>query len=185
LGGAGGSSVRVVCPGVERWDVKTASDPARNAIDAKHPKVRTIDWLVAQQHGPIGKFTPRVAPFETTVFKVKSVTLVEAKKEADQDIHLVIRDDHPPPTHQMIVEFPNVDCGVQRFKSSIAKARKAIEAYMSQCGHVSDNGWTQLTGWATIKGVGFFDLVHGTKQHGVADNDAELHPALQFTAGTC
>jgi len=55
---------------------------------------------------------------------------------------------------------------------------------MGECGHVA-NGWTQLTGWATIKGVGFFDLVHGSKQHGVADNDVELHPVLQFTAGTC
>jgi hypothetical protein len=55
---------------------------------------------------------------------------------------------------------------------------------MGTCGHVVD-GWTQLTGFATIKGVGFFDLVHSSKQHGVADNDAELHPVLQFNAGTC
>jgi len=85
----------------------------------------------------------------------------------------------------MIVEFPNVTCGVNRFKGSIAKARNAIVAYMSKCGHVDTFGWTQLTGFATITGVGFFDLVHGTKQHGVADNDAELHPALKFTAVTC
>lgn len=117
--------------------------------------MRTIDWLVAQPHGPIGKHTPRIAPFETTVFKVKSVTLVEAKKETDRDIHLVIRDDHPPPTHQMIVEFPDVACGVERFRSLIGNARAAVEAYMAQCGHVADNGWTQLMGWATIRGVGF------------------------------
>jgi hypothetical protein len=170
--------------GHDRWDVKTLSDEARGAVDAKHPKIRTIDWLVKQQHGPIHKDTARIADFETTVFLVKDVTLVEAKKEpGDNDIHLVIRDDHAPPTHHMIVEFPNVACGVKRFARAVAKARGAIEDYMKTCGRVV-KGWTQLRGTATIRGVGFFDLPHPTKQHGVADNDAELHPALGFT-GSC
>jgi hypothetical protein len=42
----------------------------------------------------------------------------------------------------------------------------------------------QLHGTATIRGVGFFDLLHGTSQHGVAPNEVELHPALRFT-GSC
>ena len=169
--------------GHDRWDVKTLSDDARGAVDAKHPKVRTIDWLVMQQHDPIHKDTALITGFESTVFIVKDVTLVEAKKEGDKDIHLVIRDDHAPPTHHMIVEFPNPTCGVKRFTSAVAKARGGIEDYMKTCGRVV-KGWTQLRGTATIRGVGFFDLPHPTKQHGVADNDAELHPALGFT-GSC
>jgi hypothetical protein len=170
--------------GHDRWDVKTLSDDARGAVDAKYPQVRTIDWLVTRQHGVIHRDTPRIRGFETTVFMVKKVTLVEAKKEPDDnDIHLVIRDDHAQPTHQMIVEFPNVACGVKRFARSVAKARAAIEDYMATCGR-RVKGWTQLRGTATIRGVGFFDLPHSTKQHGVADNDAELHPALGFK-GSC
>jgi hypothetical protein len=46
--------------GHDRWDVKTLSDDARGAVDAKHPKVRTIDWLVMQQHDPIHKDTARI-----------------------------------------------------------------------------------------------------------------------------
>src|SRR5262249_10201781 len=50
-------SFRVVCPGVDRWDVKTASDRARNAIDARRPQVQTIAWLGSQPHGKIGRHT--------------------------------------------------------------------------------------------------------------------------------
>jgi hypothetical protein len=69
--------------GHDRWDVKTLSDDARGAVDAKHPQVRTIDWLVTRQHGLIHRDTSRIRGFETTVFIVKKVTLVEAKKEPD------------------------------------------------------------------------------------------------------
>jgi hypothetical protein len=169
--------------GSDRRDVKTLSDPDRRAVDAKHPQVRTIDWLVTQTHGPIRRRTPRIEGFETTVFIVQDVTLVEAKKEPDNDVHLVIRDDHPPPTHHMIVEFPNVACGVKRFPRTVAKARAAIEQYLEECGRRKD-AWTSLRGTATIRGVGFFDLPHNTKQHGVADNEAELHPVLGFK-GSC
>ena len=83
-----------------------------------------------------------------------------------------------------IEPFPNPACGVKRFKGSIAKARAAIDAYMRDCGHVV-RGWTQLRGTATIRGVGFFDLRHPTKQHGGAGNDAQLHPVLGFKAAPC
>jgi len=49
---------------------------------------------------------------ESTKYMLKDVALVEAKVEADQDMHLVIRDDHGEPTDKMIVEFPNSDCNV-------------------------------------------------------------------------
>src|SRR2546427_6999729 len=87
------ADARLACGGKDRWSVKTASDADAPAIDAKHPKLRTIDWLVSQTHDPIHKATPRIRPFETTIFVVRNVTLVEAKREEDGDIHLVIRDD--------------------------------------------------------------------------------------------
>ena len=37
---------------------------------------------------------------------------MEPKVEADQDVHLVVRDDHGTPTDRMLVEFPNSECNV-------------------------------------------------------------------------
>jgi hypothetical protein len=45
------------------------------------------------------------------------------------------------------------------------------------------SSFTQLKGEATIRGVGFFDFLHG--QTGVAPNGIELHPVLKFTNATC
>src|SRR6266540_3631716 len=84
---------RLAC-GKDRWAIKTTADADAATIDAKHPKVRTIDWLISQTHAPIHKTTARIEPFETTVFIVRDVTLVEAKGEDDGDVHLVIRDQH-------------------------------------------------------------------------------------------
>jgi hypothetical protein len=52
------------------------------------------------------------------------------------------------------------------------------------CRTGSTNGRAQLHGTATFRGVGFFDLLHGSTQHGVAPNEVELHTALRFQA-TC
>jgi hypothetical protein len=42
-----------------------------------------------------------------------------------------------------------------------------------------------LSGTAALIGVGFFDLSHGGEQHGVAENNIELHPVLAFSAENC
>ena len=47
----------------------------------------------------------------------------------------------------------------------------------------NNSSFTHLTGKATIRGVGFFDFLHG--QTGVAPNGIELHPVLRFTNATC
>jgi hypothetical protein len=112
----------------------------------------------------------------------------EAKLEDDRDIHLVVHDEHPE--HTMLVEFPDTACEPAKsspYAARIARAREALYRLVTRCTgkRPSFSDWTPLTGRATIKGVGFFDLVHSSKQHGVADNDAELHPVLQFNAGTC
>jgi hypothetical protein len=123
---------------------------------------------------------------ERTKYVLKDVTLVEAKVEEDQDLHLVIRDNQTP-RNQMIVEFPNSTCNVNApptYKGLIKKARAAVDALLPVCRTGGKQGWVLLHGTATIRGVGFFDLVHGSNQHGVAANEVELHPALRFT-GSC
>jgi hypothetical protein len=42
-----------------------------------------------------------------------------------------------------------------------------------------------MTLHATITGVGFWDVEHGTPQKGRAPNDLELHPVLKFSRAKC
>jgi hypothetical protein len=185
--GSGATAV-AVCGGVNRWNVKTLSDlrGPNPPLLKRDAEVRTIEYLVTQPHDKIGTQTPRLVGLERTKYVLKDVTLVEAKVEEDQDLHLVIRDDQTP-QNRMIVEFPNGVCNVNApptYKGLIKKARAAVDALIPLCRTSGKQGWVQLRGTATIRGVGFFDLVHGTRQHGVAPNEVELHPALRF-AGSC
>ena len=181
----------VLCGGSNRWDVKTLSD--LRGPDApklkRNAERRTINYLVTQEHGPIGKHTPRLLGVERTKYVLTDVTLIEAKVEEDQDVHLVIRDEQGEPGDHMIVEFPNVDYNVTaptRYKNQIAQARADVAALIPQCRTGFKKGWAQFRDGttATIRGVGFFDLVHGSNLHGVAENEVELHPVLAFH-GSC
>lgn len=49
----------------------------------------------------------------------------------------------------------------------------------------SFGSFTPIGGKATIVGVGFWDVKHGTAQRGRAPQDIELHPVLEFTRGVC
>jgi hypothetical protein len=79
--------------------------------------------------------------------------LVEMKLEDDHDIHPVI---------------------------AVPSAPSAI---IAACGQPSSSHFTDISGRATVTGVGFFDIPHG--QTGVAPNAIELHPVLKFLASSC
>jgi hypothetical protein len=82
----------------------------------------------------------------------------------------------------MIAEFPKAGC---RPESGSAKAKqmdKARADFVAACG-TPPKGKPfvyRSTATATITGVGFFDLKHGTPQLGRAPHDGELHPVLKF-----
>lgn len=148
-------------------------------------KTSSVDRLRATNVTPAQFSTPRTSPVETTVYRVHA-TMVEARLEKDHDIHLVIAQPGAP-THTMIVELPDATCaGVTSSikKSQIAAARAA---FIAKCGMPAayPAPFKQLSGSATITGVGFIDVVHSTPQNGVAPNDIELHPVLSFTATIC
>jgi hypothetical protein len=108
--------------------------------------------------------------------------LIEMKLEDDHDIHLVIGVPSSP-KKTMIVEFPDPNCNGASSSPKRAKMASARSAIIAACGQPSSSHFTNLSGRATITGVGFFDIPHG--QTGVAPNAIELHPVLKFTAATC
>jgi hypothetical protein len=164
--------------GVWRWDVKTLSDPLRTAVDFSAIPKNLLRLRRLTAPSSLGSTTPRLPGIERHTYDVRA-QVVEAKVEDDEDIHLVIASRRYP-NRTMIVEFPNPNCIASGFKRD--RMRAARREVLDACGSFSTSSFTTLRGNVRIKGVGFWDEIHG--QTGVAPNGIELHPVLRFR-GTC
>ena len=155
--------------GVERWAVKTLSDPDAGTVDlvAKSTTVAGMNLLLAPS---LPDDNSTRLPSERQAFRV-TATLVKYKLESDQDIHLVLAGGGKT----MIAELPSVHCDVgARARHAMLAARGRLEReYGAASGH-----WTYVGRSTTLTGVRFFDFQHG--QSGVADNAVELHPVFGF-----
>lgn len=155
--------------GVERWSVKTLTDPGASQVTLT-PKPATVEDLAALPV-PAG-FGPDAARLdqELQTYTV-AATFVEFKEEADSDIHLVI---HGSSGQSMIAEIPDPRCAQgSRVLSQISGARTQ---FVERFGQPSPTSWTQANAHITLTGVLFFDIPHG--QRGVAPNAIELHPVI-------
>jgi hypothetical protein len=148
--------------GSERWSVKTGQDAQAGSISLT-PTVTTIANLVALPAPTSPPSNGRVAPNETTVWQLVNVNITLSKNEADSDKHIVVSDG----SRTMVVEIPDTACvGNSPWKTLITNARQAF---------------TGQTGVVSVRGVGFFDKIHG--QTGIAPNGIELHPILGICFG--
>jgi hypothetical protein len=163
--------------GVERWSVKTGTDPDASKVNLNSSASTTIASLRAiPAPSPIPS-NNRVSPTETTQWVINA-TLTQYKLESDSDYHLVLSD---ASGNTMIVEIPSPTCvgAGSPFLAGIQNARSEFNAR-----------FTATTSFQTanipvqIKGVAMFDFLHG--QTGVAPNGIELHPVLDviFNPGT-
>jgi Novel STAND NTPase 1/CARDB len=164
--------------GMERWSVKTLADPQASAINLR-PLATTVDALTRLPPPP--SLSPnRRAPAELRTFRVR-VKLVAMKQEQDGDIRLLIAD---PRTHAaMAAELPAAACALSASLSLRAKMHEARSALTHACGPPGLDRYTNLTGTASIAGVGFFDRIHGARS--TAANGIELHPVLGFDKIGC
>ena len=163
--------------GVERWSVKTGTDPDASKVNLNSPTSTTIASMRAFTAPSPIPANHRVSPAETTVWVINA-TLTEYKLESDSDYHLVIQD---ASGNTMITEIPMPSCvgSSSPFLPGITKARSEFDAKL-----------TATTSFQTanipvqIEGVGMFDFLHG--QTGVAPNGIEIHPILDiiFNPGT-
>lgn len=163
--------------GVERWPVKTLSDP-----DAPHVSARAVSRTVdALAHLPVTVGIHGARGIGTERLRVKvNAKLDGIKVESDGDFHLVIKD--PATGMKMIVEFPNQTCTHGTSAKLRAKMQAARLAVAAACGFAPSTGFHNLTGNVTVTGIPFFDFLH--RQIGHAPNGIELHPVLKFT-GSC
>jgi hypothetical protein len=154
--------------GIERWSVKTLTDPGAGTVDLAHIEEGAVPDLVGLQapHEP----TERETDAERTVYRLHG-EIVIAKLEADKDMHLVLRDAGGA---TMIVESPSPDCtGTSAAKAKMTEARRQAEALFPEA---AAGGREEPKTAVVVEGVGFFDRLHG--QEGVAPNGIELHPLL-------
>jgi hypothetical protein len=180
-----GASASSRCGGVELWAVKTLTDVDAASVTYS-PKAHTIGWLRDRiKPKPLPSVRVHTKPeVEFQVFRLSRVYLVESGREEDRDIHLVIRDQDP--SHTMIVEFPDTTCPVAASSAHAAQMLAARRSFVKSCHGLPPKGdFEQLSGRATITGVGFFDKKHSRPQRGVAPNQIELHPVLSFTSSDC
>ena|SRR5437870_2863884 len=185
------SPVQATCGGDHRWDVKTLSDPDADHVNFGTPKRKTIHYLMTRTDPGVHAHTPRDADgshVELTVYHLVGVQLKDARIEDDADIHLVIRDKYGD---EMIVEFPNTACKGATTSAHKAEMKQARTDFATMCGldswatRTAKAGKKNLSGTASVVGVGFFDLVHNPPQDGVAGNNIELHPVLAFSVEGC
>jgi hypothetical protein len=166
--------------GVERWPVKTLSDDRASVVDFK-PKRTTVNALRRLDVPRVGRDTPRLDVVETATYRVRA-QIVQAKREKDHDIHLVIAAGSNR-RKTMIVEFPDVGCGGPADSAKKPEMRQARHAFTRACGSAPSTSFKKLRGTATITGVGFVDVKHG--QRGIAPNGIEIHPVLRFRSANC
>ena len=157
--------------GVERWSVKTGTDPDAGLVNLSSSSSTTIvtmrSWTAPN---PIPS-NNRVSPYETTQW-VLNATLTQYKLESDSDYHLVISD---ASGNTMIAEIPSPNCvgAGSPFGPGITSSRNVFDArFTATTSFQTANIPVQITG------VGMFDFLHG--QTGVAPNGIEIHPVLNI-----
>ena len=156
--------------GVERWAVKTLSDPDRERVRLQDTVSTTVDSLVGLVRPPILSGIARSDPVETTVYRVEA-RLLALFGEADGDYHLVLASPRDP-TITMIAEVPDPGCAgacASGYAETYAKVRQKLLDFLN-------SPQSEARPLVRITGIGFFDYIHG--QRGVAPNGIELHPLL-------
>jgi hypothetical protein len=157
--------------GVERWSVKTGTDADIGLVNVSTSTATTIQSLRSLTAPATLPSNNRVAPTETTVFTL-SATLTQYKLETDSDYHLVLSDSSG---NTMIAEIPSPNCvgAGSPFGPGIQNARSEFDAK-----YTATSSFQTANVPVAIKGVGFFDFLHG--QTGVAPNGIELHAVLDI-----
>ncbi len=136
----GGAALRLH-PGVERWAIKTGTDPEVNTVGKDGIVDTTVDELVKiprpRDFVPPTSEVPayenrRAAPVETTVWRLQA-DVIAIKLEADGDFHLVLQGDSG---EQMIGEIPDPDPAFVNpsspFAAHIKAARDAADQHLIQ-----------------------------------------------------
>src|SRR5229473_7518142 len=157
--------------GVERWSVKTGTDPDAGLVNLNSPTATTISNLSAITAPSTLPDNQRVQTTETTVW-VLNATLTKFVLAYDSDYHMVLTD---AAGRTMIAEIPSPNCvgPGSPLAAGIAHARAQFDAMFT-----ATTAFQTVNIPVQITGVGFFDYLEG--QEGLAPNGIELHPIIDI-----
>ncbi len=157
--------------GVERWTVKTGTDPDAWMVNLTSTNATTINSLRSISMPSLLPDNSRVQPTETTVF-VLNATLTKFVRAYDSDYHMVLTDEQG---RTMIAEIPAPSCvgAGSPFAAGIAHARAQFDAMFT-----ATTTFQTVNVPVQVTGVGFFD--HQEGQEGIAPNGIELHPIIDI-----
>lgn len=166
------SPARVTACGVERWSVKTGTDPDARLVNQRAVTPTNIIHLRSLTPPAQLPLNARVRPVETTVWGLDAI-LVRYKEETDSDYHLVLSDTGG---RTLIAEIPAPECvgSSSPFLPAMRAVRPAFTARFQPT-----ISFQRVSVKVHVTGVGFFDVEHG--QSGVAPNAIELHPVLSIS----
>jgi hypothetical protein len=160
--------------GVERWDVKTLSDPDVFRVDLDNVQSTTIRDLNLLPVHCSSLPPPRTFPAEFQAFEVTGRIIV-ARLEDDRDYHVALAD----PTDgsfTIVTEIPDPQCSgaaTSPYRQTLAQVRTAFESLIGGRSVASVVGTT-----VRVRGVGFYDFNHG--QSGRSESCVELHALISL-----
>lgn len=160
--------------GVERWAIKTFTDPDTVQINFNNIVNSTIAFQKTIAPPPdIINWPPRQST-ETTVYRIEGY-LIFHKLESDQDIHLGFMSMNHLDT--MIAEICDPTCpGI--INTSRYQQLKTVRDWFVATYNPIPSFQTFLI-HVSLVGVGFFDLLHG--QRGIPPNGREIHSVLSIS----
>jgi hypothetical protein len=167
--------------GIERWEVKTLSDPAAKGLHRQKPRAAAVEELASLPAPPWSARAPRSAA-ERRVYSVDGCVLAYAL-EGDSDLHVVLQGESGT---TIIVEFPDAARCAQ-WSHAPGLMQQARQAFLKLIPARPTSSFRYLEQPVPVTVVGplFLDKVHG--QEGVAPNGAEIHPVLRLKrrSGSC
>jgi hypothetical protein len=183
--------------GVERWALKTLTDPGASGFESATATNTTVSKLISEQ-AP-AQLTGIRAPLEKQLFHLQAL-LIGWKEELgstgtkggrakggsgstsvpDHDFHIVIADPANTKT-QMIIEVPDPTCQAVCSSKFLDKIKAARSAVSSQLGPPPPGASVKALPkpWLIeVTGPALFDFSHG--QDALAENCIEIHPVLEI-----
>jgi len=158
--------------GVERWEIKTLSDPDAERVNLA-PVSTTVEALGALPRPSRTPQWSRVSPVEFTTYQIDAY-LGGFRRESDSDVHLILFG-MTNERASLIAEIPDPRCSgacASGLSADFAKAREVLDEILAEPNPRDQPIVVQVTG------VGFFDRNH--RQIGAAPNIIELHPVLRL-----
>jgi hypothetical protein len=153
--------------GVERWPVKTLTDPAAIRVDLANVIPTTIAALNDLRERCTDLPEERTFAEEFRVYEVVGVVQF-TRDEGDRDVHLALADPADP-AKTIVVEIVDPACAAASpMLTTFSNARLRYQSFGSLAGRQ-----------VRVRGVGFYDFAHG--QVGRSDSCFELHPVLNLS----